>query len=69
MKRDGIDIEEMTNILNKKSGLLGISGISSDISLGRHLSSSAAGCRFSLHQAMVSSKVSIRKAARSSASV
>ena len=31
MKRDGIDIEEMTNILNKKSGLLGISGISSDM--------------------------------------
>lgn len=31
MKNDGIGIEEMTNILNKKSGLLGISGVSSDM--------------------------------------
>ena len=31
MKNDGIDIEEMTNILNKKSGLMGISGVSSDM--------------------------------------
>ncbi|MBQ3073041.1 MAG: acetate kinase [Oscillospiraceae bacterium] len=31
MKNDGIDIEEMTNILNKKSGLLGVSGVSSDM--------------------------------------
>ena len=31
MKNDGIGIEEMTNILNKKSGLLGVSGVSSDM--------------------------------------
>ena len=31
MKNDGIDIDEMLNILNKKSGLMGISGISSDM--------------------------------------
>ncbi len=31
MNNDGIDINEMLNILNKKSGLLGISGISSDM--------------------------------------
>ena len=31
MKNDGIGIEEMTNILNKKSGLLGVSGASSDM--------------------------------------
>ena len=30
MKKDGIDIVEMLNILNKKSGVLGISGVSSD---------------------------------------
>ena len=31
MKRDGIGIEEMTTILNKKSGLMGVSGVSSDM--------------------------------------
>ena len=31
MNNDGIDINEMLTILNKKSGLLGISGISSDM--------------------------------------
>jgi acetate kinase len=31
MNNDGIDINEMLEILNKKSGLLGISGISSDM--------------------------------------
>ena len=30
MGRYGYDIKEMTNILNKKSGVLGISGVSSD---------------------------------------
>ena len=31
MDKEGLDIEQMLNILNKKSGLLGISGVSSDI--------------------------------------
>ena len=31
MNNDGISIDEMLNILNKKSGLLGITGISSDM--------------------------------------
>ena len=31
MKRDGIGIEEMTTILNKKCGLMGVSGVSSDM--------------------------------------
>ena len=31
MDKEGLDIKQMLNILNKKSGLLGISGISSDI--------------------------------------
>lgn len=31
MKKDNISIDEMTNILNKKSGLLGISGVTGDI--------------------------------------
>ena len=30
MKKEGIDFKEMMNILNKKSGLLGVSGVSSD---------------------------------------
>ncbi len=30
MEKESLDINEMTNILNKKSGMLGISGISSD---------------------------------------
>jgi acetate kinase len=30
MDKEGIDIAEMTSILNKKSGVLGISGVSSD---------------------------------------
>ncbi|MFV0424790.1 MAG: acetate/propionate family kinase [Bacilli bacterium] len=30
MEKDGMDINEMTNVLNKKSGFLGVSGISSD---------------------------------------
>ncbi|MDL2273592.1 acetate kinase [Oscillospiraceae bacterium OttesenSCG-928-G22] len=30
MKAENIDIKEMTNVLNKKSGVLGISGLSSD---------------------------------------
>ncbi len=38
MKNDGIDIEKMTDILNKKSGLLGVSGVSSDM---RDLTSAA----------------------------
>ena len=31
MDKEGLDIKQMLNILNKKSGLLGISGVSSDI--------------------------------------
>ncbi len=31
MKREKLGIEEMTDILNKKSGLLGVSGVSSDM--------------------------------------
>lgn len=31
MDKEGLDIKQMHNILNKKSGLLGISGVSSDI--------------------------------------
>jgi len=31
MKKEGITIEEMINILNKKSGMLGISGITGDV--------------------------------------
>ncbi len=30
MKKEGIDFKEMMNVLNKKSGLLGVSGVSSD---------------------------------------
>ncbi|MFV0499053.1 MAG: acetate/propionate family kinase [Bacilli bacterium] len=39
MQKDGIDIDEMISILNKKSGFLGVSGISSDC---RDVESSAA---------------------------
>lgn len=31
MHKTGMSIDEMINVLNKKSGLLGISGISSDM--------------------------------------
>ncbi|MDR2514569.1 MAG: acetate kinase [Christensenellaceae bacterium] len=40
MDREGIGIEEMTDILNKKSGLLGISGVTSDM---RDLTAAADG--------------------------
>lgn len=30
MEREGLNIKEMTNVLNKKSGVLGVSGVSSD---------------------------------------
>ena len=38
-KKEGLSLEEMTNVLNKKSGMLGISGVSSD---GRDLDAAAA---------------------------
>ncbi|MDR3085690.1 MAG: acetate kinase [Christensenellaceae bacterium] len=38
MSREGLSIEEMTDILNKKSGLLGVSGVTSDM---RDLSAAA----------------------------
>ena len=31
MKKENISIEEMTNILNKKSGMLGVSGVTGDV--------------------------------------
>ena len=37
-KKEGLSLEEMTNVLNKKSGMLGISGVSSD---GRDLEAAA----------------------------
>lgn len=38
-KKEGLDLEGMNNVLNKKSGMLGISGVSSD---GRDLGDAAA---------------------------